>query len=141
APIRPRCAGSARRGPSRSITIRARPRWAVLFGGIRMKPALRLLAAALCAVLGAGGASFAQSSACDRACLEGFVDRYLDALVKHDPSVVALAPNARFTENGQLLAIGDALWRSMKSKGNYRLFVTDVDAGQVAFIGTVNEEN
>src|SRR5262245_61172599 len=106
-----------------------------------MKPALRLLAAALCAVLGAGGASFAQSSACDRACLEGFVDRYLDALVKHDPSVDALAPNARFTENGQRLAIGDALWRSMKSKGNYRLFVTDVDAGQVAFIGTVNEEN
>jgi len=106
-----------------------------------MKAAIRLVAAALCAGYVVSGAAWAQSFACDRACLEGFVDRYLDALVKHDPSTVPLAPNARFTENGQRLAIGDALWRSMKSKGTYRLFVTDVDAGQVAFIGTVNEEN
>src|SRR5215471_15854850 len=104
-----------------------------------MKPAIVLVAAALCA--GAGHSAFAQSSTCDRSCLEGFVDRYLDALVKHDPSAVPLAPNVRFTENGQRLAIGDALWRSMKSKGTYRLFVSDADAGQVAFIGTVNEEN
>src|SRR5262249_9390748 len=106
-----------------------------------MKPALRFVGAALLAVFGAGGVSFAQTAASRRACLEGFVDRYLDALVKHDPGAAPLAQNARFTENGQRLAIGDALWRSMKSKGKYRLFVTDVDAGQVAFIGTVNEED
>jgi hypothetical protein len=29
----------------------------------------------------------------------------------------------------------------MKSKGSYRLFVSDVDAGQVAFIGMVNENS
>jgi hypothetical protein len=98
-------------------------------------------AAALCAACFAGGSAWAQSGACDRACLEGFVDRYLDALVKHDPSAAPLAANVRFTENGQRLAIGDALWRSMKSKGAYRLFVSDSDAGQVAFVGTVNEEN
>src|SRR4029077_10615253 len=106
-----------------------------------MNRPLLLLAAILCAGYAVTGAAWAQSGACDRVCLDGFVDRYLDALAKHDASAVPLAPNARFTENGQRVAIGDALWRSMKSKGAYRLFVTDVDAGQVAFIGTVNEEN
>jgi hypothetical protein len=106
-----------------------------------MKSIVSWLAVALCAACFANGAARAQSGACERACLEGFVDRYLDALVKHDPSAAPLAPGVRFTENGQRLAIGDALWRSMKSKGTYRLFVSDVDAGQVAFIGTINEEN
>ena len=96
------------------------------------------------AVLGilASGPVFAQGSAgCNRACLEGFVDRYLDALVRHDPSAVPLARNARYTENGQRLAIGDGLWRSMKATGTYRLFVSDVEAGQVAFIGTIHEQH
>jgi len=106
-----------------------------------MNRTLLALAALSCAGYASTGPASAESGACDRACLEGFVDRYLDALVKHDPSAAPLAPNARFTENGQRLTLGDALWRSMKSKGSYRLFVTDVDAGQVAFIGTVNEEN
>src|SRR3954467_5715246 len=106
-----------------------------------MRSIVATFAAALFAASFSGGSASAQSGACDRACLEGFVDRYLDALVKHDPAAVPLAANVRFTENGQRLATGDALWRSMKSKGTYRLFVSDVDAGQVAFIGTVNEEN
>jgi hypothetical protein len=79
------------------------------------------------------------SGPCDRACLEGFVDQYLDAVIAHDPKRLPLAPNAKFTENGQRLNPGDGFWRSTLSKGNYRLFVTDVDAGQVAFIGTITE--
>jgi hypothetical protein len=106
-----------------------------------MRSIVCTFAAAVFAACFFGGSVSAQSGACDRACLEGFVDRYLDALVKHDPGAVPLAANVRFTENGQRLAIGDALWRSMKSKGTYRLFVSDVEAGQVAFIGTVNEES
>ncbi|MBZ5575082.1 MAG: nuclear transport factor 2 family protein [Acidobacteriia bacterium] len=77
---------------------------------------------------------------CDRACLEGFVDRYLDAMVAHNPKAVPLAPNVRFTENGQRLVIPDALWNSMESKGSYRLFVSDPETGQVAFIGTIKEQ-
>ena len=83
----------------------------------------------------------AAKPACDRACLEGFVDRYLDAVIEDSPAMVPLAGNVRFTEDGQKLAIGDGLWRTMKSKGSYRLFVTDVEAGQVAFIGTINEDH
>jgi hypothetical protein len=28
----------------------------------------------------------AEAQTCDRACLEGFVDRYLDAMIAHDPA-------------------------------------------------------
>ena len=78
---------------------------------------------------------------CDRTCLEGFVDRYLDAVIVNEPGQVPIAPNARFTEDGQRLLIGDGLWNTMKAKGPYRLFVTDVPAGQVTFIGTIAEDH
>jgi len=86
-------------------------------------------------------ATHAQAAQCDRACLEGFVDRYFDALLAHDPARVPLAPGVRYTEDGQQLAIGDGLWRTMHAKGHYRLFVTDPRAGQVAFLGTIEEDN
>jgi hypothetical protein len=93
------------------------------------------------AVVLAGAMNAHAAASCDRACLEGFVDQYLDALLAHDPSKVPLAPNVRYTEDGQRLAIGDGLWRTLHAKGHYRLFVTDVPAGQVTFLGTVEEEN
>jgi hypothetical protein len=80
------------------------------------------------------------AAACDRACLEGFVDRYLDAVVAHDPKLLPLARNVKFTENGVRLDVGDAHWKTVTGKGKYRVFVTDVEAGQVAFIGNVREE-
>jgi len=83
----------------------------------------------------------AATSKCDRTCLEGFVDSYLDAVIDNAPQTLPLAKHVRFTEDAQKLAIGDGLWRTMKSKGSYRLFVADVEAGQVAFIGTIMEDH
>jgi hypothetical protein len=94
-----------------------------------------VLAGALSAQSGSG-----KSEACDRVCLEGMVDRYLDAVTVHDPKLVPLTKNVKFTENGQKLAIPDGLWNSMAGKGTYRLFVDDPQAGSVAFIGTIKEE-
>ncbi len=99
-----------------------------------------LVVAAIIAIAGTSSVHAAQS-ACDRACLEGFVDRYLDAVAANQPSMVPLSPNVRFTEDGQRLLIGDGLWSTMQGKGKYRLFVTDVPAGQVAFFGTIEEDN
>jgi hypothetical protein len=93
------------------------------------------------AMLLAGAMSAHAAAPCDRACLEGYVDKYLDALLAHNPAAVPLAPGVRFTEDGQQLAIGDGLWRTMHAKGHYRLFVTDPHAGQVAFFGTIEEDN
>jgi len=97
-------------------------------------------AVAVALLFGSTGSSPA-ASGCDRQCLEGFVDRYLDEVVAHDPAKVPLAKDVRFTEDGQLLTIGDGLWRTLRAKGHYRLFVSDVPAGQVAFFGSIEEDN
>jgi hypothetical protein len=81
-----------------------------------------------------------KSGVCDRACLERLVDQYLDAMTAHDPKLVPLAKNIKFTEDGQKLVLPDGLWNSMAGKGTYRLFVDDPQAGSVAFIGTIQEE-
>jgi hypothetical protein len=109
-----------------------------------MSIASRLPAAvALCAfgALVSAPSSAAQPASCNRACLEGFVERYLDAVTENRPDKVALAPGARFTEDGQQLVIGDGLWNTMRAKGPYRLFATDVPAGQVTVLATIEEDN
>jgi len=100
---------------------------------------IRVIASAL--LLASTATVAAAQGACDRQCLEGLVDRYLDALVRHDPGAVPLAAAARYTENGQRLDVGDGLWRSVKAKGKYRLVVADTEAQQVAYIGTLEENN
>src|SRR5580765_3430051 len=83
----------------------------------------------------------AQDGSCDRACLESTVDRFVDAFIKHDPAAVPLTRTVKYTEQGQKLPVGDGSWRTMVGRGTYRLFVSDPQAGQVAFIGTLREEN
>ncbi|HYP78785.1 MAG TPA: hypothetical protein VEQ17_00740 [Steroidobacteraceae bacterium] len=93
------------------------------------------------AVSAAAGAAAPAIPSCDRSCLEAFVDRYLDAVVVNKPGLVQISPNVRFTEDGQRLLIGDGLWNTMKGKGKYRLFVTDAPAGEVTFLGTIQEDH
>src|SRR5260221_667526 len=85
------------------------------------------------------GAVLAQVSTCDRTCLEGFVDQYMDALIAHNPSKLSAARNLKMTENGVRLEPGDGFGRTATAKGGYRLFVADPQAGQVAFLGTMKE--
>ncbi len=96
----------------------------------------------IAAALAAAATLAAQTKgpACGRPCLESFVDRYLDAVIAHDPSKAPIAKGAKFTENGQRLDLGDGLWNTMDGKGTYRLFVTDVEAQEVAFLGSISEE-
>ena len=78
--------------------------------------------------------------ACDRACLEGFVDRYLDAMLANEVNPKLFARNVKFTENGIQLPLGnEGLWFGMSGKGTYKFYVPDVETQQVAFIGTVKE--
>jgi hypothetical protein len=79
------------------------------------------------------------SGTCDRACLNGFVDKYLDAVVAHDPSRIPTTKLVKFTENGQHLELGDGFWRTATAQGKYKLYVDDVPAGQVGFVGTMEE--
>jgi hypothetical protein len=77
---------------------------------------------------------------CDKACLEGFVDTYLDAWTARDPKKLPLARNVKFTENGQQLELGDGSWNVAVGKGKYRLYTTDTQTGQVAVFTTVTED-
>ena len=90
------------------------------------------------ALLGAQGRVGAAEN-CDRTCLEGLVDQYLDALAAHDPHKAPFASGVPFTENGQKLELGDGLWRTFAGKGSFRMFVDDVEAGHVAFLGSIRE--
>lgn len=84
-------------------------------------------------------AGVAALSACDRACLNGFVDRYLDAVVTHDPSRLPVTKFVKFTEDGQHLELGDGLWRTATGRGAYKFYIDDPQAGQVGFLGTMQE--
>ncbi|HEX4025416.1 MAG TPA: hypothetical protein VHX52_12075 [Steroidobacteraceae bacterium] len=84
-------------------------------------------------------ANAASAASCDRACLEGFVDQYLDALLAHDPARLPVTKDVKFTENGQRLELGDGLWRTMTGKGTYRMLIADTAAGRVAFLGSIRE--
>ena len=76
---------------------------------------------------------------CDRACLEGHIDRYLAAMVAHDPKRLPVAAPVRFSENDVPLRLGDALCRTATAIGTYKLYFADPQAGQVGFFGTIRE--
>jgi len=78
---------------------------------------------------------------CDRACLENFIDQYMDALIAHDSKKLPMTARVKNTEDGVRLDPGDGFWRTALAKGPYRLFVTDIETGQVGFIGTMREVN
>ncbi len=79
--------------------------------------------------------------ACDRACLYGFVDRYLDALGHNDAGRLPWARDARYSENNVMLAVGDGMWVTTTRVDDYRLKFADVRAGQVGVFGVVEESN
>jgi hypothetical protein len=76
---------------------------------------------------------------CDRACLNGFVDQYLAALVAHDPARLPLARDVKFTENGQALKLGDGLWGIASAVSTHKIYADDPQAGQVLFLGGLQE--
>ena len=76
---------------------------------------------------------------CDRACLNGFADQVLAAFVAHDPSRLPLARDVKYTENGQVLRLGDGFWGTASAVGSYKIYADDPQTGQVMFMGTVQE--
>lgn len=84
-------------------------------------------------------AGSSQAKSCDRACLDGFVNQFLDALVAHDPARLAVAKYMKYTENGQRLELGDGFWRTATARGDYKLYIEDPEAGEVGFFGTMKE--
>lgn len=80
------------------------------------------------------------SAACGRECLIGFVDRYVEALAANDPGAAPFADDAKFTENAQVLELGDALWRTASAPPDgYELVAADPVTGNAAFFMIMEE--
>jgi hypothetical protein len=76
----------------------------------------------------------ANQKECDRTCLTGIMDGYMDAIYKHDPKAVPpLTIDVRMTENTGVMTIGEGvLWRSKVEPTTFKIQVVDPVAGQVA---------
>jgi hypothetical protein len=75
---------------------------------------------------------------CDRNCLQSFVDSYLDAMAKQDPSKLPVAANVKFTENGKEMKLGEGFWKTA-GQSAYRLYALDPRAGDAAVQAVVAE--
>ncbi len=83
----------------------------------------------------------AADTPCDRTCLKGYIDTYVDALSHHDPSRLPLAAKVRFTENGAAVPLGEALWVTFSKPLGYRHYFADTQTGQVAAFITLMEND
>jgi hypothetical protein len=76
---------------------------------------------------------------CDRACLNAYVDQLIAAMVAHDASSLSLARDVKYTENGQLLKIGDGFWGTASGAPTYKIYADDPQGGQAMFLGVLPE--
>jgi hypothetical protein len=84
------------------------------------------------------------SDQCDRKCLELAMDQYLDAMVAHDVSRAPFAETIRFTENAKEIFPGKApegLWAQALVLSDYKFYIADPQAGQIAFVGVVRSSD
>jgi hypothetical protein len=68
-----------------------------------------------------GSDALAASPTCDRACMTGLLDQYIDAVVAHDPTKLALASGTvRVTEDSKAIKLGEGAWKTVTGKGTFR---------------------
>jgi hypothetical protein len=91
----------------------------------------------LCSVMAQEAAS---AETCNRAYLKGFVDAYFDALVKHDPSKLAVSPSVKFTENGKQIRLGEGLWKTA-GEPTFKLEIYDPETCGAAVEAVLKENN
>lgn len=82
-----------------------------------------------------------QPESCDRACLQGIADQYIAAMVAHDASRAPFAPGVKFTENTVKLPLTEGLWFTASGVGDFKFYICDVPAGQVAWTGLAKEHD
>src|SRR5580658_11003779 len=118
-----------------------------------MKIRNALLSAAAMLVLAAVAAPLARAQAtappadydpnfnydCDRACLNAYLDQVIAAMVAHDAASLPLARDVKYTENGQLLKIGDGFWGTASGPPTYKIYADDPQQGEAMFMGVLPE--
>jgi hypothetical protein len=100
-----------------------------------------LIAGSFTAHLRAVHAASPAKTACDQACLSGFVDQYLAALLIHDPSGLPVASDAKLTENTKPTPLGEGIWKTLKYIKFRGETVSDPSTGQVTYWGAIEEDH
>src|SRR5262245_37740006 len=77
---------------------------------------------------------------CNRACLEGVMEQYIAALLAHDPKRVPISADVKYTEQDQVMDVGDGFWKTVTGRGTYNHFFSDPVGGQVGWMGTMREK-
>lgn len=90
-------------------------------------------------MLAAAAADAPAQTACDRACLRTMLDRYLAAVVAHDPGAAPLVVGFRQTENAINVRPGNGVWKTVTGLGTVQRRYLDPVTGQAAYYGTVEE--
>jgi hypothetical protein len=83
----------------------------------------------------------ASAADCNRTCLKSTLDRYLQAVVKHDPATAPLSAAYRHTENAINVPLGKGMWQSASALGKVQRRYVDPVSGQAAYYGIVEESS
>ncbi|HEY5409878.1 MAG TPA: hypothetical protein VIJ94_04035 [Caulobacteraceae bacterium] len=78
-----------------------------------------------------------RAAACDRACLDSMVDRYIDAMIARTPGALPWANRVRYSENNVSMMIGDGLWATITSRTTTPLRAADPASGQAVWMGEI----
>ena len=101
---------------------------------------LLFVASLLLTLPGAEGAVRArQPAGCERACLDGMLSRFLDAVVAKDPTSAPLAIGFRQTQNSVLTPAGMGAWQTVTAIGPVQRRYFDPVTGNAAFFGVVTD--
>jgi hypothetical protein len=84
--------------------------------------------------------SYAQDPRCDRACLTGYVDGYLKALIANDGKGVPLAATVKITNNGDAGALASTFWDSAE-EATYRWDIVDSNHGDTATMAVLRNKD
>ncbi len=99
----------------------------------------RAIAGAFIAVWAITAAQSATAKACDRACLDGFMDKFLASMKAHDPSLLPMTKDVKFTENTMTIKPGEGLWGTLSDITPYTFHLADPETSQAGFLGRVME--
>jgi len=82
-----------------------------------------------------------QAQNCDRACLAGFLDQYLNALVTNDATQAPLSYGFRQTENSVVTPNDEGLWSTVTGLGELQRRYYDPEGSSAGFFGLLEEND
>jgi hypothetical protein len=97
-----------------------------------------VLACAMFALFGSANA-IAATGTCDRDCLRNYLDQYLNAVVRHDPSSAPLFVGFRETENAVVVHPGNGVWKTFTGLGKVQRRYLDTVNQSAGYFGTMEE--